>query len=492
MCSYVASAGLVRQPPPALRSRGLDDRRTPSGALGARVVVAGTHSGVGKTTVATGLMAALRRAGHRPAAAKVGPDFIDPGYHALACGRPPRNLDAWICGPDAVGPLAARAAEGADVLVVEGVMGLFDGASDGTPTSTADVARTLDAPVVLVVDAKAMSTSVAALVSGFARFDPALDVAGVILNRVGSDGHETLLREALAPLGLPVLGALRTDDRLTWRDRHLGLVPVAEEPGAVAEALDRLAAAVAERVDMDAVLRLARAAPTTRPGPVALPPPVVSDGGGGDHEVRVAVAAGRAFTFTYTDTLDALAAAGIRAEPFDPARDPELPAGVSGLIAGGGFPEVHAAELSANAPLLADVRRRVAGGLPTWAECGGLLWLCRSLDGLPMVGALPADGRMTDRLTLGYRAATAVHDSPVAAAGDGLRGHEFHYTTVDPAGDALRLSSRWGERADGFATPSLLATYLHTHPGGDPAPVTRFARLCARYATGVPAPGTGV
>ena len=470
---------LVSQPCPALRSRGLDDRRSPAGALGARVVVAGTHSGVGKTTVATGLMAALRRAGHRPAAAKVGPDFIDPGYHALACGRPPRNLDAWICGPDAIAPLAARAAEGADVLVVEGVMGLFDGASDGTPTSTADVARTLAAPVVLVVDAKAMSTSVAALVSGFAGYDPDLDVAGVILNRVGSDGHEALLREALAPLGVPVLGALRTDDRLTWRDRHLGLVPVAEEPGAVAEALDRLAAAVAERVDLDAVLRLARAAPATRPGPVALPPPVV----GADREVRVAVAAGRAFTFTYTDTLDALAAAGIQAEPFDPARDPALPEGVSGLVAGGGFPEVHAAELSANAPLLADVRRRVADGLPTWAECGGLLWLCRSLDGLPMVGALPADGRMTDRLTLGYRAATAVQDSPAAQAGDGLRGHEFHYTTVEPAGDALRLSSRWGERTDGFATPSLLATYLHVHPGGDPAPVTRFARLCARYAS---------
>jgi cobyrinic acid a,c-diamide synthase len=447
-----------------------------SRSLGPRLVVAGTHSGVGKTTVATGLIAALRRAGHRPAAAKVGPDFIDPGYHALASGRPPRNLDAWMCGPDAVGPLAARAGEGADLLVVEGVMGLFDGAADGTPTATSDVAKMLAAPVVLVVDAKAMSASVAALVSGFARFDPGVAVAGVILNRVGSDGHEALLREALDPLGVPVLGALRTDDRLTWRDRHLGLVPVAEQPGEVAEALDHLAAAIAERVDVEAVVRLARSAPARRVGPVPLPPPVA-----GGAPVQVAVAAGRAFTFTYTDTLDALAAAGLSAVPFDPARDESLPEGVSGLVAGGGFPEVHAAELAANRPLLEDVRRRVAAGLPTWAECGGLLWLGRSLDGERMVGVLPATGRMTDRLTLGYRSATAACDSPVAAAGSELRGHEFHYTTVEPAGDALRLSSRWGKRPDGFATSTLLATYLHVHPGGDPAPVTRFARACVRY-----------
>ena len=428
--------------------------------------------------MATGLVAALRHAGHRPATAKVGPDFIDPGYHALASGRPPRNLDAWMCGPDALVPLAARAGAGADVLVVEGVMGLFDGANDGTPTSTAEVAKALGAPVVLVVDAGAMSGSVAALVSGFAGFDPAVDVAGVILNRVGSDGHEVLLRDALAPLGLPVLGALRRDDRLTWRDRHLGLVPVAERPDAVADSLDHLAAAMAERVDLEAVVRLAKAAAPTPAGPVALPPPVVPPG----RRVAVAVAAGAAFTFTYADTLDALAAAGVEVVPFDPARDEALPDGVAGLIAGGGFPEVHAADLAANEPLLADVRVRIAAGLPTWAECGGLLWLCRTLDGRPMVGAVPADGRMTDRLTLGYRSATAVHAAPAVAAGDTLRGHEFHYSTVEPGGDALRLSSRWGARSDGFATPSLLATYLHVHPGGDPSPVTRFARACAAHA----------
>ncbi len=456
----------------------MDHVRTAAGRLGPRLVVAGTHSGVGKTTVATGLLAALRRAGHRPAAAKVGPDFIDPGYHALACGRPPRNLDAWMCGADAMAPLAARAAAGADLLVVEGVMGLFDGSSDGTASSTADVARLLDAPVVLVVDAKAMSGSVAALVSGYAGFAPDVQVAGVVLNRVGSDGHETLLREALAPLGVPVLGALRTDDRLTWRDRHLGLIPVAEQPDAVRAALDRLADAVGERIDLDAVVRLARTAPDRAVAGVAVPDRVVPSG----RTVRVAVAAGAAFTFTYADTLDALAAAGVEAVPVDPAHDASLPEGTAGLIAGGGFPEVHAADLAANAPLLADVRTRVARGMPTWAECGGLLWLCRTLDGAPLVGAVAADARMTDRLTLGYRTATAATASPLGPAGTSLRGHEFRYSTVEPAGDALTLSSRWGDRGDGFAGPSLLATYLHVHPGGDPTPVAAFARACTRAA----------
>jgi cobyrinic acid a,c-diamide synthase len=444
------------------------------GELGPRVVVAGTHSGVGKTTVATGLLAALRRAGHRPAGAKVGPDFIDPGYHSLACGRPPRNLDAWMCGPAVVPALAGRAAAGADVLVVEGVMGLFDGAGDGAPSSTADVARLLDAPVLLVVDASAMSNSVAALVAGYANFDPGVRVAGVVLNRVGSDGHEILLREALEPLGISVVGALRRDDQLTWRDRHLGLVPVVEQAGEVATALDRLAAAISDRIDLAAVLRLAREAPARPVGPVPLPPRVVPQG----QAAPVAVAAGAAFSFTYADTLDALVAAGLEPVPFDPRHDPALPDGACGLLAGGGFPEVHGADLSANEPLLAELRRRAADGLPIWAECGGLLWLCRTLDGVPMAGVVPADARMTDRLILGYRTARTAASSPVAPAGAVLRGHEFHYSLVEPPGSALRLEARWGTRPDGFASRSLLASYLHVHPGGDPTPVEHFARVC--------------
>ncbi len=441
--------------------------------LGPRLVVGGTHSGVGKTTVATGLLAALRRAGHRPAGAKVGPDFIDPGYHAVACGRPPRNLDSWLCGPGAIPGLAGRAAAGAGLLVVEGVMGLFDGAADNTPSSTADVARLLDAPVVLVVDASAMSTSAAAVVHGFATFDPGVGVAGVILNRVGSDGHEILLREALAGSGVPVLGALRTDDRLTWRDRHLGLVPVAQRPEVVNAALDRLAAAVAERIDLEAVVRLAASAPARTVDPVALPEAA-------PRRTRVAVAGGAAFTFTYADTLDALEAAGAEPVPFDPRRDEALPGDIDGLLAGGGFPEVYAEDLAANGPLLADVRRRVSAGLPTWAECGGLLWLGRRLDGHAMAGVLPAEATMTERLTLGYREVTTTRPSPVGEARTAFRGHEFHYSTTEPAGDALVLSSRFGARPEGWATPTLLATYVHHPPGGDPGPVGRFVAACAR------------
>ena len=446
--------------------------------LGPRLVVAGTHSGVGKTTVATGLLAALRRAGHRPAGAKVGPDFIDPGYHGLASGRPPRNLDAWLCGTEAIPALAGRAGAGADVLIVEGVMGLFDGSADGTLSSTADVARLVDAPVVLVVDAGAMSGSVAALVHGFATFDPSVRLGGVVLNQVGSPAHEVQLREALAPLGCPVLGALGRDDRLTWRDRHLGLVPVAERPAAVTEALDRLAAAVAEHIDLEAVMGLAASAAPIPVGPVPLPARPDAN-----RTVRIAVAAGAAFTFTYTDTLDVLVAAGAEVVPFDPLRDEALPGGVDGLIAGGGFPEVYAADLAANRPMLDDVRRQVEGGLPTWAECGGLLWLSRTLDGRPMAGVVPADARMTGRLTLGYRSATVTTPSPVGDPGAVVRGHEFHYSTVDPTGDALVFRSRFGERPDGFASPTLLATYLHHHPGGDPSFVARFVATCRSRRT---------
>lgn len=442
----------------------------PMAHLGPRLVVAGTHSGVGKTTVTTGLLAALRAAGHRVANAKVGPDFIDPGYHALATGRPPRNLDPWLCGPDAMAPLAARAGQGADLLVVEGVMGLFDGSSDGTLSSTADLARLLDAPVVLVVDVGGLAGSVAAVVHGFATLEPDLELAGVICNRVGSDGHEAMLREALAPLGVPVLGAVRRHDDLTWRDRHLGLVPVVEEPAVVQRSLDALAAVVARHVDLRAVVAVAGCAADVHAEDVGLPeagPPV-----------RVAVAGGAAFSFTYADTLDALRAAGAEIVPFDPLTDRSLPPALDGLLAGGGFPETFAPELAANTDLLADVRQAVDGGLVTWAECGGLLWLARTIDGHAMAGAVPVDAHMTDRLTLGYRSATTTGPTPIGPPGTVVRGHEFHYSRAEPAGGALALESRWGSGPEGHATPDLLATYLHHHPGGDPAAVAAFVDRC--------------
>ncbi len=446
--------------------------------LGPRLVVAGVSSGVGKTTVATGLLAALTARGTKAAGAKVGPDFIDPGYHSLACGRPPRNLDPWLCGVEAVPPLAARAAAGADVLIVEGVMGMFDGAADGTPSSTADVATQLEAPVVLVVDAAAMSTSVAAIVRGFRDHDPRVHVAGVVLNRVGSSGHERLLREALEALAMPVLGCLLRDDALVWRDRHLGLVPVAEQPELVRASLSRLAAAVTEGFDLDAIEALARSAPTLHPGSVHVPDRIGS--------CRIAVAAGPAFTFSYRDNLEALEAAGAELIPFDPVTATALPERIDGLVAGGGFPEVHGEALAANQPLLADAARRVADGLPTWAECGGMLWLAEQLDGQPMVGAVPTSARIGDRLVLGYRHAESLVSSPIGPVGTTLRGHEFHYSTCTPGGEAVRLTSRFATALDGFATPTMLATYLHHHAGGDPALITNFVRTCVARRVATP------
>ena len=448
------------------------------------MVVAGTSSGVGKTTVATGLMAALRERGLTVAAAKVGPDFIDPGYHALATGRPGRNLDAWICGPHSMAPLAARAGAASDVLVVEGVMGLFDGSGDpaGPVASTAEVTGLLGAPVVLVVDAASIGASVAAVVHGFASFDPRVAVAGVILNRVGSDGHEALLRDALEPTKVPVLGALRRSPDYAWRDRHLGLVPVVEHPDAVRRSVAALAAAVARDCDLDAVLALARSAPRVEAGEPARARP--------QGRATVAVAGGPAFSFAYPDNVELLAEAGAELVPFDPVADDRLPEGVTGLYAGGGFPEVFAAALAANRPLLDDVRARIGAGMVTWAECGGLLWLARSLDGHALAGAVPADAAMTDRLTLGYRRARLRVDSPLGPAGTDLRGHEFHYSTLDPPGDALDWSGRTASGRAGFASPTLLASYVHLHLGADPGPAERFVAACARARSGSVRPET--
>ena len=447
-----------------------------------RLVIAGTASGVGKTTVATGLMAALSTRGSVVAGFKVGPDFIDPSYHALATGRPGRNLDAFLSGPDLVAPLFRHGARGAEVAVVEGVMGLFDGASGrGELASTAHVAKLLDAPVVLVVDAKAMARSAAALVHGYATFDPALRVAGVVLNRVGSAWHEELLREALDPVGVPVLGALRRRDELVTPERHLGLVPAAEREPRAREALAVLAAAVAEDCDVEALLALARSA-----GPLPAhswsPEPEEPRG----TPARIAVARGPAFSFLYEENLELLRAAGAELVDFDPLVDEALPVRCGALLLAGGFPEVHAAELTDNWALRAEVGAFARSGRPVLAECGGLLYLARELDGRPMCGVLDATARMTARLSLGYRQAVAATGSALCAAGQAVRGHEFHYSEVEPAAGpapAWRLRARGREQAEGHVAGGVHASYLHTHWAATPG-IAR--RVVAAAATTVP------
>ncbi|MEU1937327.1 cobyrinate a,c-diamide synthase [Streptomyces coeruleorubidus] len=451
-----------------------------------RLVVAAPSSGSGKTTVATGLMAAFAARGLAVSPHKVGPDYIDPGYHALATGRVGRNLDAYLCGPELVGPLFLHGARGCDIAVVEGVMGLYDGAAgEGELASTAHVAKLLRAPVVLVVDASSQSRSVAALVHGFVSWDPEVRVGGVILNKVASDRHEVMLREALEQTGVPVLGVLRRAPQVDTPSRHLGLVPVAERRAEAVEAVAAMAAQVSDGCDLDALVGLARSAGALSGAAwdaaeaVSSPThhPTRSDE---QPKPRVAVAGGPAFTFSYAEHTELLTAAGADVVPFDPLRDEELPEGTRGLVIGGGFPEVYAAELSANEPLRKAVADLAQSGAPVAAECAGLLYLCRELDGLPMCGVLDAGARMTERLTLGYRDAVAVGDSVLAAAGTRMRGHEFHRTAVEPGAGA---EPAWGlrtpqRRVEGFVRRGVHASYLHTHWAAEPGVARRFVERC--------------
>ncbi|MGY6022131.1 cobyrinate a,c-diamide synthase [Streptomyces spinosirectus] len=456
-----------------------------------RLVIAAPSSGSGKTTVATGLMAAFAARGLAVSPHKVGPDYIDPGYHALATGRTGRNLDAYLCGPELVGPLFAHGARGCDVAVVEGVMGMFDGAAgEGELASTAHVAKLLRAPVVLVVDASSQSRSVAALVHGFASWDPEVRVGGVILNKVASDRHEELLRESLDQAGVPVLGVLRRTAQVDMPSRHLGLVPVAERNAAAVEAVAAMAAQVERGCDLEALMGLARSAGAlscaawSAAGALGAAPPVPRRPEGPRPQtpdgLKVAVAGGPAFTFSYAEHAELLAAAGAEVVPFDPLRDEQLPDGTRGLVIGGGFPEVYAAELSANEPLRKAVTALAESGAPVAAECAGLLYLCRELDGLPMCGVIDASARMSERLTLGYRDAVAVGDSALAPAGTRMRGHEFHRTAVEPGAGA---APAWGVRAperrlEGFVQRGVHASYLHTHWASEPGVARRFVERC--------------
>jgi cobyrinic acid a,c-diamide synthase len=447
-----------------------------------RLVIAAPASGHGKTTVTTGLLAAYAARGLRVSPHKVGPDYIDPGYHALAAGRPGRNLDPFLVGTHLIGPLFAHGSAGADLAIVEGVMGLYDGAvGHGELGSTAQVAAALRAPVVLVVDAAAQGRSIAALVHGFRTYEQNVWLGGVILNRVGSDRHEAILREACEEVGTPVLGALRRSAAVAAPSRHLGLVPAAERRTEALAAVDALATLISENIDLDEVLALARSAPRLHAQPWS---PQAEDPVGG--RPVVALAGGPAFSFSYAETAELLTGAGAEVVTVDPLHDEKLPDGTSALVVGGGFPEVYAAELSANEPLRLAVASLAAVGQPIVAECAGLLWLCRTLDDAPMCGVLDADAAMTPSLTLGYRDAVALTDSPLAEAGTRITGHEFHRTTVHPR-SGLLLSpaggAAWAWRGadpEGFATPNVQASYLHLHWAGRPSIARRVVSAASR------------
>jgi len=450
----------------------------------ARVVVAGIASGVGKTTFACALAAAFAARGRRVQPFKVGPDYIDSGYHTRAAGRASRNLDSFLLPHATLRAVFARAAARADVAVVEGVMGLFDGRSSADEEgSTAQVAKLIDAPVLVVIDVRAMARTAAALALGCVGMDPALRIAGFLLDRVGSDAHARSASEAIeAATGLPVLGALPRDDALALPERHLGLVPAVESAPDDAF-FARLAMLAEGHAALDRIWRIAGDAPPL-PREEAVPGPVAPA-----SRARIAIARDEAFHFYYEDALEVLAASGAELVPFSPLGDRGLPDGVQGLYVGGGFPEMHAAALAANRPMRDALVRAVRDGMPVYAECGGLMYLGRSLEDLDgrrheMVGVIPADSVMhRRRLTLGYRTVSSLRATPLLRAGETVRGHEFHWSELARPLAPDRAAYRVAERSDaleGYADGGVLGSYVHLHFAAHPAMARRFVESCAR------------
>jgi cobyrinic acid a,c-diamide synthase len=455
--------------------------RAPSSSSPRVLVVAGVASGVGKTTVTLGLLEAFRRRGLTVQAFKVGPDFIDPGFHEIATGRPSYNLDGWMCGRDHARATLARRAADADLAIVEGVMGCFDGL-DGTGDdgSTAQVAKWLGAPVVLVIDAEAAARSAAAVVLGFEHFDAELEIVGVVANRVAGDTHARFVQNAIAARCRAVpLGAIPRDAALTLPERHLGLVTAGEGP-LTADTRRRLAEVVERSVDLDALWKVAaplRIAPSGE-----APPPV-------PLRARIGVARDTAFCFYYRDNLALLEAAGAELVLWSPLTDGALPR-VDGLYFGGGYPELHAAALAANKPVRDAVHAFADSGGPIYAECGGLMYLADALEDLDgathdMVGLLPTIVRMRPRrLSLAYTEVTFTGATPLGDAGIAARGHEFHFSRIDPLPDAIprayRLRPRRGEeRAEGYVVGRALMSYVHLHFASNPALADRFVTACA-------------
>ncbi|PYN97478.1 MAG: cobyrinate a,c-diamide synthase [Candidatus Rokuibacteriota bacterium] len=453
------------------------------------LVIAGTSSGVGKTTVTLGLLEAYRRRGLRVQAFKVGPDFIDPGLYELVTGRASYNLDGWMCGRDHVRAIVARHAAEADVVIVEGVMGCFDGAeATSNDGSTAQIAKWLDAPVVLVIDASAQARSAAAVVRGFEAFDPQLRVAAVIANRLGSEGHARLIRDAVgATCQAEFVGGIRRDPALELPERHLGLV-TAVEGVLTAELRECLATTIERSVDLDHLLAVA--APPSSGGLVAaIEGERYRKGGEAPLRVRIGVAHDVAFQFYYRENLERLREAGAELVFWSPLTDADAP-DVDGFYFGGGYPELHARALADNAGVVKTIGERAEAGAPIYAECGGLMYLAARLEGTDgephaMVGVLPAVVSMSPRhLTLGYSEVRFVDDTPLGPAGTVARGHEFHCSTLGAVPPdvprAYRVLRGEREYAEGFLIGNTLLSYVHLHFGSNPKLAPNFAAACAK------------
>jgi cobyrinic acid a,c-diamide synthase len=462
----------------------LDEVRTP------RLMIAGTASSVGKTTLTAGLIAAFKARGLTIQAFKVGPDFIDPAYLAHVSGRPCRNLDSWMLGEGALRQVLAHGSVGADLAIIEGMMGLFDGRGGNTEGSTAEVAATTRAPVVLVMDVSHMAETAAAVALGFKSYSNSVKIAGVLLNNVGSDGHRRSVEEAIwNGAKLPVLGALPAMPELGIPERQLGLLPVTEN-----KAWDRMIAVLAEvierQVDLDLLLRIAQKAELMP----LVPKKVFQGSASSSHRVRIGVAYDDAFNFYYPENLELLEEQGAEVVPFSPLEDAAIPKHLGGIYLGGGFPEVFAGPLARNQSMAESLQRASRGGMPIYAECGGLMFLARSLqtdsgERYRMAGIVPVDVEMDGEVhRFGYRQVLTLEDSILSPKGQFFRGHEFHWSRIknmDPEiKPAYQMINAEGDHIgyEGVVTPNLLASYVHLHFGQNPLLVEKLVARCREYA----------
>lgn len=455
-----------------------------------RIVLAGMSSGVGKTTMTTALIAHLRTRGIQVQPFKVGPDYIDPSHLALAAARPCYNLDTWMMPPARMLDVFCMAAVSAEIAVIEGMMGLYDGErSTSDVGSTAQVAKILRAPVILVIDAGAMARSAAAVVLGFQQLDPEVRIAGVIVNRVGGAGHAHLLQEAIeSETGIPLLGYFRHLQDNLVPERHLGLVPAAER-AVSAEQLAALGQQFGQTCESEKLLALAHEAPPIEQNSKDPFPPVEATG----ENIRIAIAQDEAFNFYYPDTLDLLRLAGAQLVSFSPVHDSSLPEHIAGIYIGGGFPEEYAHRLAANESMRAALARLMQKGMPCYAECGGLMYLCQSIrivsgEVLPMVGAIARQSIMSREpggLVIGYREATTLRDTLLSRRGEVMRGHEFHYSCLDAplAREEAAYAFTTRGQVEGFAQGNLLASYLHLSFSGFPLAAQRFVTAAQVWQT---------
>jgi cobyrinic acid a,c-diamide synthase len=450
-----------------------------------RFVLAAPSSGSGKTTLATGLMSAFAER-MTVQAYKVGPDYIDPGYHTAATGRPSRNLDTWMIPPERVKELFSRSAVGADLCIIEGVMGLFDGYDGRTESgSTAEVAKLLSVPVVLVIDAGSMVRSAAAIALGFKTFDSGLNLVGVILNNVAGAAHAQWLTEAVQSVGLTVLGCVPRNQNLSVPERHLGLYMAGERTAATQKFIEAARDVVRENVDLSALEALARTAPEIESEIRSLP---TSD----SKRPRIGIARDEAFCFYYEDNFDLLREAGADLVFFSPLHDSSLPSKLSGLYLGGGYPELYAVQFAENVSMRMELKSAIDSGIPIYAECGGLMSLAESYfdeAGIeyPMLGVLPGSTRLTGKLKMGYREVVARESSPLLEKGQTARGHEFHYSEwIRPKENnsfAYEIQSRMGgeSQPEGFVKNNLLASYVHLHFASNPDLARNFINACQRW-----------